>query len=65
MTPHDRLALATFGRTRQSALDAHECIRCRRDLSAQEWTAPDWREYRISALCPACFEALTPEEEPR
>lgn len=64
MTPHDQLALRTFGRTRSAALTKWECIRCSRSVNAMRLEAQDWKEYRITALCPACFVELTPEEKP-
>lgn len=60
----DALARRLFGRTKDEAWEAGECIRCRLPVDLRSLPTLDRREYVLTALCPVCFEALTPNEEP-
>lgn len=63
MNLHDRLALRVFGRTRADAHGGSTCVRCGLLVAQDTLDRQDAKEYRISGLCPACFEELTPEPE--
>ena len=57
----EMLAGNTYGRSRYGAFRELECISCDRDCSKLEGI--DMKEYKISALCPECFERGCPKEE--
>lgn len=59
----DVLARRLFGRTKDDAWEAGECIRCRLSVEPRGLAPRDRREYFLTALCPVCFDALTPEPE--
>lgn len=58
----DAIARRLFGRTKDEAWEAGECIRCRAEVNPRDLETLDRREYFLTALCPLCFVALTPEE---
>lgn len=60
----DALARRLFGRTKDEAWEAGECIRCRVEVNPRSLPTLDRREYFLIALCPLCFDSLTPKEEP-
>jgi len=53
----DILAQAAFGWTKEDAHAAGVCIDCR--LAPKPRSEADVGEYRISGLCPDCFEKAT------
>lgn len=53
----DTLAGSTFGITREEAQRRMICIDCKQPPG--ELTGADASEYRISALCPKCFDKIT------
>lgn len=59
MNLHHALAPVLFGRTVEAAQEAGECIRCRRPVDLAEMAPMDVAEYRITSLCPACFDEIT------
>ena len=62
----DRLArLAEFPVTREDAVRRGCCVRCE-DPIGPDWTTTDLREWALSRLCGACFDAITydVEDEP-
>ena len=60
----DTLALRLFGQTAEQAKARGECIRCRLPIVRAALSAADWREYQITAICPVCWVALFPEDDP-
>lgn len=63
MTFLDRFAMTLFGWTRAEAQAAGQCIRCRLPVAPEAWPDVDQNEYALSAICPACYVALFPDEE--
>ena len=65
MTYNDSLAVKLFGRTAAEARHDGICIRCGLAFDPTRYTVEDQREYRITALCPSCWDAVTvdPDEE--
>ena len=61
----DTLALRLFGQTAEQAKANHECIRCRLPITREALSVADWHEYQITAICPVCWVALFPEDDPR
>lgn len=61
----DDLAKRIFGETPGQALEDGHCLRCKLPVSLAALSPTDRREYRISAICPACWVALFPEDDPR
>lgn len=59
----DSLAVKLFGRTAAEARHDGICIRCGLEFIAARYNAEDQREYRITVLCPSCFDAVTPDAE--
>ena len=60
----DRLATRLFGQTRQDALDAGICIRCKLPPDLASMSLADRREYAVTAICPTCWVDLFPEDDP-
>ena len=54
------MAAAIFPRTREESFDKFICIDCGEDCKNLEGV--DIKEYRLSALCPNCFDRICPEE---
>ena len=59
MTYADTLAVKLWGRTAAEARHDGICIRCAEPFIAARHTPEDQAEYRISALCPGCFGAIS------
>lgn len=60
----DAMALTLFGMTIRDAIEAGVCIRCKYLIETLDpFTDEDAREYSITALCPICWDELTPEED--
>ena len=57
------LARAIFGRDKYEAIAKGECVRCYKPAAVTQWKAIDVAEYRISGICPDCWDDLFPEEE--
>jgi len=63
----DLVSQAIYSTTRQTAHQRNECVRCHRAITPAEfrgWPAASQREYGISGMCPTCWDALFPPEEP-
>ena len=60
----DAMTRGVFAMPRTEALRLGLCLRCQRPVSAVDLAPEDRAEYAISALCPECYEAITPDEEP-
>ena len=61
----DDLAKRLFGETPDVALADGHCLRCKLPVSLAALSPTDRREFRISAICPVCWVALFPEDDPR
>ena len=59
----NRLAQLAFGITLTEAHRQLVCIRCRQPIIAALTSTNDYKEYRLSGLCPDCFDNLFPPEE--
>lgn len=60
----DELAKEAFGMTRMEATRRQICISCRLLQNPDLYeTDADRAEYKLSALCPACFNRLFGDEE--
>ena len=61
------LAIRLWSLTPEQAQSLGICIRCREELDLKALHPIDRAEYRLSALCPTCFETIMwanmPEEE--
>ena len=60
----DILATKLYGRTSAEARSESECIRCRKFVNPFLLKPRDLSEYRITALCPACWNEIFENEEP-
>lgn len=59
MTILDHLArIAEFPITREEAFQRKCCVRCE-DQIDDDWTTIDLREWSLTRLCGACFDAIT------
>lgn len=58
----DDLSVEQFGLSRTDAHAQSICVSCKRPASPSQWTDLDNREYRLSALCPSCFDSITRED---
>lgn len=59
---NELLARRIYGRTADEAREASECIRCRRFINPLALEPRDLAEYRITALCPACWDDIFAED---
>ena len=59
----DRLARRLYGWTPARARELGCCIRCLLTVGPAALSDVDAHEYALSALCPACFDLATREEE--
>lgn len=58
----DLLSKRAYGRSRSDAWRDVICVRCGEDV-APDWEELDVREWKISALCPSCWEVICDEIE--
>lgn len=60
MRPVDKTTIdrRTFGARRHEALEASVCIRCKQTVDVERLPLVDASEYRISAMCPRCWDAI-------
>lgn len=61
----DSIAKRMFGQTFGEAIAAQTCIACKLPVAAMAMTPEDKAEYRITAICPTCWVAMFPEDDPR
>ena len=61
----DSIAKRIFGMTPSDALSSLVCIRCHKFVGWDyaEWDQVDKDEYRITALCPSCYNHIMPPED--
>ena len=60
----DSIAKRIFGETTAEALASHHCIRCKFPVLQAATSPEDWHEYLITAICPTCWVAMFPEDDP-
>lgn len=60
----DLLALRLYGTTAREAQRGPECIRCGEPVILEDLEPVDLAEYRITAICPKCWDRLFPEDAP-
>lgn len=60
----DKTAVALFGQTKADAIAGRTCIRCKLPVRIAALSILDRREYLITAICPTCWVALFPEDDP-
>ena len=48
-----------FGMTLKEAHEKNLCISCKSSIESQDLEPIDADEYRISGLCPTCFDRIT------
>jgi len=58
-TIKDAFAKRMFGMTASEARARRVCISCKKSIDERIMRPIDVAEYRISALCPSCFEEIT------
>lgn len=61
----DDLARRIFGETTDQALADGHCLRCKLPMNLAALSPRDRRDYNISAICPVCWVALFPEDDPK
>ena len=61
----DSIARTLFGQTYGEAIAAGTCIRCKLSVAEMPLTGEDKAEYRVTAICPTCWVAMFPEDDPR
>jgi hypothetical protein len=60
----NQMAKECFGMTKAEAHAQQICISCQKPIGHPAFhTAADVVEYRISGLCPKCFDHITAEQE--
>lgn len=57
----DSLAVAAFGTTKVAVQQEGLCIDCKQPALAKCYSAAGRKEYLISGMCEACFDAMFAE----
>lgn len=57
------IARMAFGMTTSEAHEKGVCISCKQNVDRTTLAPDDAKEYRMSGLCPGCFEEITREED--
>jgi hypothetical protein len=59
----DFMSFRLYGMTKDKALLGGVCISCKKNIENEylHWEEIDRKEYKISGLCPKCFDEITKE----
>ena len=63
LPPVNAMAERLWGRSATVAIGKGECVRCRNVAAVTQWSQRDQMEWRISGICPDCWDALFPEDD--